>query len=69
MDARFYVQVRFNGERSWRTHDWWGRLHSAVDHASKLSRAKDADDTFYFPNVRIRYRGLTLERWKDGFIA
>jgi hypothetical protein len=69
--SAFIVEVRFDNERRWRAHQHSYSLPSALKTATSLSelRAEDATPKHVFPNVRLRYRGLTLIRWKLGWKA
>lgn len=65
--AKFIVQVRFQAERRWRNHTDRSNVIDAIADAESLRTLKrERYPYFPFPNVRLRYRGVTLGLWKDG---
>jgi hypothetical protein len=65
--ARFYVEVKV-GDSAWSRPNSHGSrwLTHAMDTLKRRREMKDDRGDFVFSAVRIRYRGLTLERWKEG---
>lgn len=61
---RFYVQIRFTAERLWHNYESISWLDNALRKASDLA-CMEANSRRVFPNVRLRYRGLTLARWNN----
>lgn len=65
--ASFFVEIRFTAERRWRAHSRRTDLLSAVKTAETLAHTRAEEWPYQvFPNVRVRYRGITLALWKDG---
>lgn len=64
--AQFIVEVRFKAETRWRKHQSHSNLVDAMTHATEISVLRVDQWTYAFPNVRVRYRGLTLALWREG---
>jgi hypothetical protein len=70
--SKFYIEVKLLSgytQQQWTMHAEWSYLVPAMDHVTRLRDAKYANGNRVFDGIRIRYRGLTLSRWKDGYLA
>ncbi len=65
--AMVLVEVRFEAEASWRRHTSCASVLTAVRVADQLMGIEvNQWPNYAFPNVRVRYRGITLALWRMG---
>lgn len=67
--ARFYVEVKVSRSAPWVRFGDYRYLQPAHAEAVRLATLKTADTGIrvFAAGVRIRYRGITLAKWKDGW--
>lgn len=61
----FHIQVALHAGR-WQSFGVSGELHWAQRRAMRAVGAKYDNGDVVFEGVRIKYRGLALQRWKHG---
>ena len=65
--ARFYVEVKVSHDAPWVRKVSYGYLQPAFMQASACAAMVTNEGVKVFiDGVRIRYRGLTLAKWKGG---
>jgi hypothetical protein len=62
---RFYVDVQVGS--TWVRRSDWGRCQHALSYAEILAKVEIPGGSHAFSGVRVRYAGLTIARWKDGW--